>query len=75
MLPTYLYIYYKINIKYFIMKLTKEQLLGIVRHTITFIGGILVMKGVVEDSMIQEILGGVTTLVGAIWSIVVKNKN
>lgn len=75
MLPTYLYIYYKINIKYFIMKLTKEQLLGIVRHTITFIGGILVMKGVVEDSMLQEILGGVTTLVGAIWSIVVKNKN
>ena len=75
MLPTYLYIYYKINIKYFIMKLTKEQLLGIVRHTITFIGGILVMKGIVEDSMVQEILGGVTTLVGAIWSIVVKNKN
>jgi hypothetical protein len=57
------------------MKLTKEQLLGIVRHTITFIGGILVMKGIVEDSMLQEILGGVTTLVGAIWSIVVKNKN
>jgi len=75
MLLTYLYIYYKINIKYFIMKLTKEQLLGIVRHTITFIGGILVMKGIVEDSMIQEILGGVTTLVGTIWSIVVKNKN
>ena len=57
------------------MKLTKEQLLGIVRHTITFIGGILVMKGIVEDSMVQEILGGATTLVGAIWSIVVKNKN
>jgi len=57
------------------MKLTKEQLLGIVRHTVTFIGGILVMKGIVEDSMVQEILGGVTTLVGAIWSIVVKNKN
>lgn len=75
MLLTYLYIYYKINIKYFIMKLTKEQLLDIVRHTITFIGGILVMKGIVEDSMLQEILGGVTTLVGAIWSIVVKNKN
>ena len=56
------------------MKLTKEQLLGIVRHTITFIGGILVMKGIVEDSMLQEILGGVTTLVGAIWSIVDKKK-
>jgi hypothetical protein len=74
MLLTYLYIYYKINIKYFIMKLTKEQLLGIVRHTITFIGGLLVMKGLVDDSIVQEILGGVTTLVGAIWSIVDKKK-
>ena len=52
------------------MKLTKEKLLGIVRHTITFIGGILVMKGIVEDSMVQEILGGASTLAGAIWSIV-----
>jgi hypothetical protein len=56
------------------MKLTKEQLLGIVRHSITFIGGILVMKGLMDDSMIEEIIGGATTLVGAIWSIVGKNK-
>lgn len=56
------------------MKLTKEQLLGIVRHTITFFGGILVMKGVIDDSIVQEILGGATTLAGAIWSIVEKNK-
>ena len=56
------------------MKLTKEQLLGIVRHAVTFIGGILVMKGIIDDSMVQEILGGATTLAGVIWSIVVKNK-
>jgi hypothetical protein len=56
------------------MKLTKEQLLGIVRHAVTFIGGILVMKGLIDDSLVQEILGGVTTLAGAIWSIVDKNK-
>jgi hypothetical protein len=56
------------------MKLTKEQLLGIVRHTVTFIGGILVMKGLADDSIVQEILGGATTLAGAIWSIVDKNK-
>jgi hypothetical protein len=56
------------------MKLTKEQLLGIVRHAVTFIGGILVMKGLIDDSIVQEILGGVTTLAGAIWSIVDKNK-
>jgi hypothetical protein len=56
------------------MKLTKEQLLGIVRHAVTFIGGVLVMKGLVDDSLVQEILGGATTLAGAVWSIVNKNK-
>ena len=56
------------------MKLTKEQLLGIVRHAVTFIGGILVMKGLIDDSLVQELLGGATTLAGAIWSIIDKNK-
>jgi hypothetical protein len=32
------------------------------------------MKGLMDDSMIEEVLGGATTLVGAIWSIVGKNK-
>jgi len=56
------------------MKLTKEQILGIVRHSITFIGGILVMKGLVDETLVTEIVGGAVTLAGAIWSIVVKNK-
>ena len=56
------------------MKLTKEQLLGVVRHAVTFIGGVLVMKGLIDDSLVQELLGGATTLAGAIWSIVHKNK-
>jgi hypothetical protein len=57
------------------MKLTKEQLLGIVRHAVTFIGGILVMKGILDDSILQEIAGGVSTLAAAIWSMVEKNKS
>ncbi len=56
------------------MKLTKEQLLGIVRHTITFVGGILITKGYIDDSILTEIVGGATALAGAIWSIVAKNK-
>ena len=55
------------------MKLTKEQFLGIVRHSLTFIGGILIMKGIVDDALLNEIIGGVTTLAGAVWSIVSKN--
>jgi hypothetical protein len=54
------------------MKLTKEQILGIVRHSLTFIGGIFVMKGLVDETMVTEVVGGVMTLVGAIWSIVAK---
>ncbi len=57
------------------MKLTKEQIMGIIRHVLTFVGGIVVMKGLVDEAVITEIIGGAMTLTGAIWSIVVKNKN
>lgn len=56
------------------MKLTKEQILGITRHALTFIGGILVMKGLVDETTVTEIVGGVITLAGTIWSIIEKNQ-
>jgi hypothetical protein len=55
------------------MKLTKEQVLGIIRHTLTFVGGVLVTKGLIEEGMVQEIIGGVISLTGTIWSVVAKN--
>jgi len=54
------------------MKLTKEQILGIVRHALTFVGGIVVMKGLVDETMVTEIIGGVMTLVGVVWSVIDK---
>ena len=56
------------------MKLTKEQLLGIVRHGLTFIGGLLLMKGLVDEAILSEISGAVITLTGAIWSIINKKQ-
>jgi hypothetical protein len=56
------------------MKLTKEQLLGILRHSLTFIGGILVTKGLIDETLLIELTGGVIALAGTIWSIVEKNK-
>jgi hypothetical protein len=53
--------------------MSKERILGIVRHTLTFVGGLLVMKGLVDETMTSEIIGGVMTLTGAIWSIFEKN--
>lgn len=54
------------------MKLTKEQVLGIIRHTLTFVGGILITKGLLDETMVTELIGGVCTLTGTIWSIVAK---
>jgi hypothetical protein len=51
----------------------KEQVLGIVRHVLTFAGGLLVAKGIATEAMSQELIGAVITLVGGIWSIVSKN--
>jgi hypothetical protein len=56
------------------MKLTKEQILGIIRHGLTFIGGILVMKGLIDETTVTEIVGGVITLAGTIWSIIAKKQ-
>lgn len=53
-------------------RLTKEQLLGILRHTLTFVGGILVTKGLIDETTATEIIGGVITLTGAIWSVLAK---
>ena len=52
----------------------KDQILGLIRHALTFVGGIVIAKGLVEDALFQEIAGGVMTLVGAIWSIADKKK-
>lgn len=51
------------------MKLTKEQLLGILRHVLTFGGGLLVMKGLVDETLWAEVSGGAMALVGSVWSI------
>jgi hypothetical protein len=56
------------------MKLSKEQLLGIVRHGLTFVGGLLLMKGLVDEAMLSEISGAVITLTGAIWSVINKKQ-
>jgi hypothetical protein len=52
----------------------KEQVLGLVRHALTFVGGIIVAKGLLDEALFQEVLGGVMTLVGAVWSIASKKK-
>ena len=49
--------------------MNKEQIMGVIRHTLTFVGGILLIKGLGSESLFTEISGLVMGLVGAIWSI------
>jgi len=59
----------KVNIKI----MNKEQVLGIIRHALTFVGGIFIIKGLSSEAVINETIGVVITAIGAIWSLI-KNK-
>lgn len=50
----------------------KEIVLGIIRHTLTFVGGILITKGLLDETLVSELTGAVLTLTGGIWSILSK---
>jgi hypothetical protein len=55
--------------------MNKEQVLGIVRHVLTFGGGILMAKGFADEALAEEIVGGLIAVIGGTWSIVVKVKS
>tara|TARA_R110000823_G_C15529438_1_gene456641 strand:- start:41 stop:214 length:174 start_codon:yes stop_codon:yes gene_type:complete len=55
--------------------MNKEQVLGVLRHSLTFIGGLLVAKGLVDDAIVAELSGALLTLVGGIWSVLIKSKS
>lgn len=52
--------------------MTKDQVLGVIRHVLTFVGGVLITKGVLDEAMATEIIGGIVTIVGGIWSVLDK---
>jgi hypothetical protein len=54
--------------------MSKEQILGIARHILTFVGGFFVVRGYVDESLLSELIGGTLALAGTIWSVVTKNK-
>jgi len=51
-----------------------EKTLGLIRHGLTFLGGVLVTQGVIDSEVFLELSGAVMTLVGGIWSVIEKNK-
>jgi hypothetical protein len=51
-----------------------EKTLGVIRHVLTFVGGILIAQGLVSEGLTQEIIGGIIAITGTVWSIVDKFK-
>ena len=49
--------------------MNKESILGVIRHILTFGGGLLVAKGTIEEPMMLEAVGSIITLIGIVWSI------
>jgi hypothetical protein len=49
--------------------MSQEQIFGVIRHVFTAVGGIIIAKGYISDSMYTELTGAVLTLAGVIWSI------
>ena len=54
--------------------MSKEQVMGIVRHVLTFVGGILILKGYTDDATYTVLSGLISTAIGSIWSIINKVK-
>ena len=54
--------------------MSKDQIFGVARHVLTFLGGFLVVKGYLDESLLSELVGGTIALAGTIWSVVYKNK-
>lgn len=52
--------------------LSQEQIFGILRHILTAAGGALVAKGAIDEATLMEGVGAVITLVGVVWSYIVK---
>jgi hypothetical protein len=54
--------------------MNKEQVLGIVRHVLTFAGGIVVSRGLLDEATMTAVIGAVITIGGAMWSILAPEK-
>jgi len=51
-----------------------EMIAGLVRHVLTFGGGYLVAKGLVDEQTMTAGVAGVLSLGALVWSIIQKRK-
>jgi len=52
--------------------MNSEQIFGIARHILTTLGGVVVARGIIDESTMISIVGALATLAGAAWSVYAK---
>lgn len=53
--------------------MNKEQKLGVIRHVLTFVGGILLAKGLVDESLMTDLVASIMVIIGGVWSVASKS--
>jgi len=56
------------------MVMNKDILLGIARHILTALGGVLVTKGLADAPGIEAAVGALVALAGFVWSVIAKTR-
>jgi hypothetical protein len=54
------------------LPLMQSAVIALLRHLLTFIGGTLVAKGLLDATALTEIIGAIITLVSTGWMLVSK---
>ena len=54
--------------------MSKEQILGLIRHILTSVGGAVIMLGYFDEALVTEVTGGLMTAIGFVWSVIYKYK-
>ena len=51
-----------------------DTIKSLIRHGVTFAGGFLVARGLLDEAMVQEASGAIVTLVSVTWFAISKAK-
>lgn len=55
--------------------MSKESILSVIRHVLTFGGGYFVTSGLAGASEIEAAVGAIVTITGVVWGILNKKWN
>ncbi len=54
--------------------MNRDLIFALIRHLLTFVGSLLVTKGVIDAGQAETVVGAAVSLAGVIWSVLDKKK-